>query len=223
MDTDLSSITKATTYLAYSINMLLIIILVICICISFSSILLPSTPPQPHPYKMYKGSCEEFSPNFGQYNLDKQHSEFKHISLTAATDSQNSPSNLLTGSADRFIHYPNKAYKLNVKAYLPNLKGDVFSRDKSKMSEYALEDYNGNTLAFGLTTETYTEYKAYLYNKKEGSEIDLGKLDLASDKSYTLKLESDSPNVFTDYDHLIIGIVDKKNNKVVPLLYGKFY
>lgn len=226
MDRDITNITRATTYLAYSINVLLALILIVCLCSCFSSLLASSQPPVV--YK--KNSCEPFSQGYSQFSSKyKSDSEYKHISLTAATDSQNSPSNLLTGSADRIIQRQSQndishsIYKINVKAYLPNLKGDVFSPDNIKLNTYALKDHKGYTLPFGLTTETNAKYTAHLYNKKDNTQFQLGELKLTNDKSYTLEYNSKEPNQFTDYQHLVVGISDNKNNKFLPLLYGKFY
>lgn len=225
MDRDITNITRATTYLAYSINVLLVLILVVCLCSCFSSLIASSQPPV-----AYKNSCEPFTQGYSQFSSKyKSDSEYKHISLTSATDSQNSPSNLLIGSADRIIqkqsqnNVSNEIYKLNIKAYLPNLKGDVFSPDNSKLNTYALKDYKGYTLPFGLTTETNAKYTAHLYNKKTNTQIQLGELKLSGDKSYSLEYNSKEPNQFNDYQHLIVGITDNKNNKFLPLLYGKFY
>lgn len=223
MDKDFKNLSKATTYLAYSINILLVVILIVCLLSSFSSLM---SSPQP---SYNKKKCEPFSQNYKDFSSKyKSNSEYKHISLTAATDSQNAPSNLLTGTANRLIQYQSQdgfvdeIYKLNIKAYLPNLKGDVFSPDHSKLNQYSLKDFKGNTLAFGLTTETNAIYKAYLYNKSNKTQIDLGELKLSGDKSYMLNYESKSPQQFNEYNHLIIGIVNK-NNEVLHLLYGKFY
>lgn len=225
MDRDLTNITRATTYLAYSINVLLILILVVCLCSCCSSLLASSQPPV-----VRKNSCEPFSQNYERFSSKyKSDSEYKHISLTSATDSQNSPSNLLTGSADRIIQRQSQngisqnTYKLNIKAYLPNLKGDVFSPDNTKLNSYALKDNKGYTLPFGLTTETNSKYKAYLHDKKSNTELELGELKLANDKSYVLQFDSKEPDQFNDYQHLIIGIQQNKDNVVLPLLYGKFY
>lgn len=227
MDKDFTNITKATAYLAYSVNILLVLILIICLCMCFSSLL---TTPQAISTTKTNNACEAFTPNYGNFDPKyTSNSEYKHISLTAATDSQNSPSNLLIGSADRIIQYqsPNglssQVYKLNIKAYLPNLKGDVFSPDESKLNVHILGDHEGNPLPFGLTKETNAKYIAYLYNKIDNSEINLGELKLDNDKSYTLKYNSKEPTEFKNYEHLIIGIRSNTNNKFLPLLYGKFY
>lgn len=227
MDKEFSQMTKATTYLAYTINILLMIILVVSLCSCMSSLMTSSQASVMNDRQQSCNTIEAFTPNNQQFVSQKLTNEYKHISLTSATDSQNSPSNMLIGSAERMISEKNdaKIYKLNISAYLPNLKGDVYTPDTKNISAKSLSDASGNKLNFGLPLDSNFKYKAYLINKQNDKQLDLGELTLKSDKSYTLTFMSKQNELVAElkqYYHISVVLVDDKGVSTT-LLYGKFY